>query len=33
MGMEQLFRNCRDLIAAGDFETLYKTEVERPEQF
>ncbi|HNP21445.1 MAG TPA: AMP-binding protein [Panacibacter sp.] len=31
--MEQLFRECRDLIAKGDFQSLYETEIKRPKKF
>lgn len=33
MAMEQLFRKCRDLVAAGDFESLYETKIQRPGKF
>lgn len=33
MSMEELFRKCRDLIAADDFKSLYETKIERPEKF
>ena len=32
MSMEQLFRECRDLIAKGDFQSLYETEIKKAEK-